>query len=73
MTGCITEYMHHFVKAAEHLLNALAGRKKCPEHFSLNLPFVGPAKPFNLGIRAKQLAHHQTEHVGDNNFDFTGA
>lgn len=32
--------------------------------FFFNLPFVGPAKPFNLGIGAK-LARHQAEHVGD--------
>lgn len=33
--------------------------------FFFNLPFVGPAKPFNLGIGAEPLARHQTEHVGD--------
>lgn len=73
MTGCITEYKHHLVKAAEHLLNALPGRKKCPEHFFKIFLLLVPQNPFNLGIRAKQLARHQTEHVGDTNFDFTGA
>lgn len=65
MKGCITERKHHLAKAAEHRFNALPGRKKCAEHFFLNLSFVGPAKPFNLGIGAEQLVHHHTEQVGD--------
>lgn len=65
MKGCITEDKHHLAKAAARLLNALPGRKKCRWHFFFNLPFVGPSKPFNLGIGAEPLARHQAEHVGD--------